>query len=68
MQRVTTLVATLAVALALPAAAGVDQVWDLTEMFPTEKDFRSCELCHRKACPSRHAPFNKALWDSMQHD
>lgn len=37
-------------------------------MFPTEKDFRSCEVCHRENCPSRHAPFNKALWEAIQHD
>ncbi len=37
-------------------------------LFPTEVDFRSCEVCHRETCPSRHAPFNKELWDAMQHD
>jgi len=37
-------------------------------MFPTETDFRSCEVCHRENCPSRHAPFNKDLWQDMQHD
>ena len=37
-------------------------------LFPTEVDFRSCEVCHRDNCPSRHAPFNKKLWDEIQHD
>ena len=34
--------------------------------FPTETDFRTCQLCHRENCPSRRAPFDAALWDSMQ--
>jgi hypothetical protein len=37
-------------------------------LFPTETDFRSCEVCHREICPSRHAPFNKELWEEIQHD
>ena len=37
-------------------------------LFPTETDFRSCEVCHRENCPSRHAPFNKDLWEEIQHD
>ena len=37
-------------------------------LFPTEEDFRSCEVCHREDCPSRHAPFNKTLWENLQHD
>lgn len=37
-------------------------------LIPTEKDFKSCEVCHRKPCPSRHAPFNAELWDALQHD
>jgi hypothetical protein len=36
--------------------------------FPTETDFRSCQVCHREVCPSRSAPFDKSLWESMQHD
>jgi len=36
--------------------------------FPTETDFQSCEVCHRENCPSRHAPFNKELWEGIQHD
>jgi len=37
-------------------------------LFPTETDFRSCQVCHRAACPSRSAPFDKKLWEMMQHD
>jgi len=37
-------------------------------LFPTEADFRSCEVCHRENCPSRHAPFNKQLWEAIRHD
>ena len=37
-------------------------------LFPTETDFRSCEVCHRENCPSRHASFNKDLWEEIQHD
>jgi len=37
-------------------------------MFPTETDFRSCEVCHRESCPSRHAAFNRDLWEEIQHD
>lgn len=36
--------------------------------FPTETDFRSCQVCHREECPSRSAPFDKGLWDMMQHE
>lgn len=36
-------------------------------LFPTETDFRSCEVCHRENCPSRHAPFNKQVWEEIQH-
>lgn len=35
--------------------------------FPTEVDFRTCQLCHREICPNRSAPFDKNLWDEMQH-
>ena len=34
--------------------------------FPTEIDFRSCQLCHRDDCPGRSAPFDEQLWESMQ--
>jgi len=37
-------------------------------MFPTETDFKSCEVCHRENCPSQHAPFNKTLWEEIQND
>lgn len=33
--------------------------------FPTEIAFRSCQLCHRQPCPSRAAPFDKELWESI---
>ncbi len=33
--------------------------------FPTEIDFRSCQLCHRENCPSRSAPFDPDLWESL---
>jgi hypothetical protein len=36
-------------------------------LFPTEVDFRSCEVCHRENCPSRIAAFNKQLWDEIQN-
>jgi hypothetical protein len=36
-------------------------------IFPTETDFRSCEVCHRENCPSRQAPLNKKLWEELQH-
>lgn len=37
-------------------------------LIPTEHDFRSCEVCHREACPNRSAPFNPELWAEIQHD
>lgn len=37
-------------------------------LFPTEVDFKSCEVCHRENCPARHAAFNKTLWEEIQHD
>ena len=37
-------------------------------LFPTEKDFSSCEVCHRENCPSRHAPFNKQLWEEIENE
>lgn len=36
--------------------------------FPTQHDFRSCQLCRRDPCPSRSAPFDPHLWEAMQHD
>jgi len=35
--------------------------------FPTEIDFRSCQVCHRENCPARGAPFDEELWESLQH-
>ncbi len=37
-------------------------------LFPSEVDFRTCQLCHREDCPGRSAPFDQALWDSMESD
>ncbi len=37
-------------------------------LFPTEKDFRSCQLCHRQGCPGRRAPFDPELWESVTDD
>jgi hypothetical protein len=34
--------------------------------FQTEVDFHACQLCHREGCPSRAAPFDRALWDAVQ--
>lgn len=31
-------------------------------VFATEKDFHSCQVCHRKNCPNRMAPFDAKLW------
>jgi hypothetical protein len=36
--------------------------------FQTEIDFRSCQLCYRKNCVSRMAPFDKELWDSIKNE
>ena len=36
-------------------------------LFPTEVDFRSCEVCHRENCPSRQAPFNRQLWKEIEN-
>jgi hypothetical protein len=36
--------------------------------FPTTVDFRSCQVCRREDCPSRSAAFDRALWESVQHD
>jgi len=36
--------------------------------FPTEQDFRSCQVCRRSVCPNRAAAFDPALWSSVQHD
>lgn len=31
--------------------------------FPTEESFESCQLCPRKSCPGRRAPYDKELYD-----
>lgn len=31
-------------------------------LFPTDKVYQNCQLCHRENCPSRSAPFNAQLW------
>lgn len=36
--------------------------------FPTEVDYRNCQLCHRDPCPSRSAPFDPELWALVQHE
>jgi len=33
--------------------------------FPTEVDFRTCQVCHRADCPSRSAPFEQQVWDAV---
>lgn len=33
--------------------------------FATERDFHSCQLCHRKNCPNRTAPFDEKTWADM---
>lgn len=35
--------------------------------FPTEIDFRSCQICHREDCPSRSAPFDAERLASYEH-
>jgi hypothetical protein len=35
-------------------------------IFPTEVEFRACQVCHREACPNRRAPFDPDLWESIQ--
>lgn len=36
--------------------------------FSTEIDFQSCQLCHRENCSGRRAPFDRKMWESVQHD
>ena len=36
-------------------------------LFPTEIDFRSCQVCRRKNCPGRAAPFDPHLTESYHH-
>jgi hypothetical protein len=35
-------------------------------LFPTERNFRTCQVCHREGCPSRSALFDQELWKSIQ--
>jgi hypothetical protein len=37
-------------------------------LFPTEKDFRTCQVCHRQDCPSRSAPFDPELWHMIHRE
>jgi hypothetical protein len=37
-------------------------------LFPTERDFRTCQVCHRRNCQNRRAPFDQTLWESIQHE
>lgn len=32
-------------------------------LFPTEESFQSCQLCPRKDCPGRRAPYDSGLYD-----
>lgn len=34
-------------------------------VFATERDFHSCQVCHRRNCPNRTAPFDEMLWAEM---
>ncbi|HIZ76801.1 MAG TPA: MarR family transcriptional regulator [Firmicutes bacterium] len=36
--------------------------------YATDKAFHNCELCQRKNCPNREAPFNKELYLKTLHD
>jgi hypothetical protein len=35
-------------------------------LFPTEHDFRTCQVCYRDPCPNRTAPFDAAVWRSLR--
>ncbi|MBN2301263.1 MAG: vitamin B12 dependent methionine synthase [Lentisphaerae bacterium] len=37
-------------------------------LFQAETDFATCQVCRREVCPSRSAPFDKALWALIQRD
>ena len=37
-------------------------------IFPTEETFISCQLCQRNKCPSRKAPFDRALSEKYAYD
>jgi hypothetical protein len=36
--------------------------------FPSEVDFRTCRLCHRKNCPSRAADFDRDAYELLHGD
>ena len=31
-------------------------------LFPADRAYQSCQLCHRENCPNRAVPFNAVLW------
>jgi len=33
--------------------------------FPTERDYRACQVCHRENCSSRSAPLDEKLWADL---
>ncbi len=35
-------------------------------LFPSETTYINCQLCQRQDCPSRKAPFDAVLWQSIQ--
>jgi hypothetical protein len=37
-------------------------------LFPTEHDFRSCQVCRREICPNRSAPLDENLWRSLHQE
>ena len=37
-------------------------------IFPTEETFVSCQLCQRNKCPSRKAPFDRAVSEKYAYD
>ena len=36
-------------------------------LFPSEADYKNCQLCHRENCPNRSAPFNAELWAQINN-
>jgi hypothetical protein len=37
-------------------------------VFPTERDFATCQVCHREDCLRRAAPFDEAVWREVRAD
>ena len=33
--------------------------------YPSEKGFKTCQVCHREKCPNRSAPFDPAAWAKL---